>query len=404
MYSTARTGARPPQQLRRPRQAPLSMLKGATPTSAATCWREERTSSGTSASKVAAAIQCRCRVCSSGRRRGRAGGARPAGRSPVPGQGPGGPRSAGPVERPSSGGVRRTPGGSRCCRATRRSTNWRRSCTKVCAGAAPPSRAGPAPSAARRRRERVSAWASSRSVLARVPWARAKSRVWRGLTTTTCRSASAATTARSYPPVASSTMRVGCRAWTRAYKRRLGQAGSGGPAKSRQWDIPRRPTGPSPHQSGDSPPLGWPLGTLHRRWPHTPPCRYGRVLTAPATVRALDQRPGRDDPALPRSRWTQGWSVCPGPSAHTLDLPRPWEHTRVGVRVFRATAPCVTQRSPPAGMPRLPPDTGLHGTARRCRRGRPLATYAPPWRHAAAEPGTGEIGRPLTTAGTSTRR
>ena len=62
-------------------------------------------------------------------------------------------------------------------------------------------------------------------------------------------------------------------------------------------------------------------------------------MTAPATVRALGQRLGRDDPALPRSRWTQGWSVCPGPSAQTLDCPRPWEHTRVGVRVFRATIP-----------------------------------------------------------------
>ena len=59
-----------------------------------------------------------------------------------------------------------------------------------------------------------------RSVLARVPWARAKSRVWRGLTTTTGSPGRAATTARSYPPVASSTMRLGCRAWTRACKRR----------------------------------------------------------------------------------------------------------------------------------------------------------------------------------------
>ena len=40
--------------LRRPRQAPLSRLKGATPTRAATCRREQRPSSGNSASKVAA--------------------------------------------------------------------------------------------------------------------------------------------------------------------------------------------------------------------------------------------------------------------------------------------------------------------------------------------------------------
>ena len=65
-------------------------------------------------------------------------------------------------------------------------------------------------------------------------------------------------------------------------------------------------------------------------------------MTAPATVRALGQRLGRDDPALPRSRWTQGWSVCPGPSAQTLDCPRPWEHTRVGVRGLPVEAPPAT--------------------------------------------------------------
>ena len=52
MERAARTEARPPQTERRPRQAPLSRLKGATPTRAAISWRLSVPSSGTSASKV----------------------------------------------------------------------------------------------------------------------------------------------------------------------------------------------------------------------------------------------------------------------------------------------------------------------------------------------------------------
>ena len=62
MYGTARTDARPSQMRRGPRQAPLSRLKGATPTSAATCWRVQRPSSGISASKVAAVTGPRPRM------------------------------------------------------------------------------------------------------------------------------------------------------------------------------------------------------------------------------------------------------------------------------------------------------------------------------------------------------
>ena len=107
----------------------------------------------------------------------------------------------------------------RCWVATRSSTSWRRSRTRArrCWTAFEGwGRTGGRTSAAKR----ASTPASSRSVLARVPWARAKSRVWRGLTTTTGSPGRAATTARSYPPVASSTMRLGCRAWTRACNRR----------------------------------------------------------------------------------------------------------------------------------------------------------------------------------------
>ena len=56
-------------------------------------------------------------------------------------------------------------------------------------------------------------WASSASVLASRPVARAKSRIWRGLTTASGRPAPAraAATVISNPPVASSTIRAGAR-------------------------------------------------------------------------------------------------------------------------------------------------------------------------------------------------
>ena len=64
----------------------------------------------------------------------------------------------------------------------------------------------------------ANARASNASVLANWPVARAKSRAWRGLTTTTGRPAvaKALVTMRSRPPVASSTMRVGCRVCIRS--------------------------------------------------------------------------------------------------------------------------------------------------------------------------------------------
>src|SRR5438552_1188655 len=52
MYSTARTAARPPQQVRAPRRVPLSRFSGATPTKAAICLRSSVPNSGRSASRV----------------------------------------------------------------------------------------------------------------------------------------------------------------------------------------------------------------------------------------------------------------------------------------------------------------------------------------------------------------
>ena len=70
------------------------------------------------------------------------------------------------------------------------------------------------------------------------------------------------------------------------------------PSRSSPWAARPRPTGPSPHRSPPSRPLVPPLGTLRQRWPRALPCRCGFVLAAPAPVRALGQRAGRDDPAL----------------------------------------------------------------------------------------------------------
>ena len=107
------------------------------------------------------------------------------------------------------------------------------------------------------------------------------------------------------------------------------------PSRSRRWARPRCPTGSWPHRSRPRRPWELPLGTLRPRWRHALPCRFGLVVTAPAPVRALRQRQGRDDPALPRSPTTQGRSVCPGPCTVTLANPELREHTRED----RAAAP-----------------------------------------------------------------
>ena len=158
--------------LRRPRQAPLSRLKGATPTRAATA--------GARGSRGARPAGWhwpwgRCRGCSGARpRRGR----------------PRGPRRSG--RRGESGAGRARPGGHRCrparatpagavCSATRAVRSWRRRVTKACSSYWRPRGAAAAAAGPRPR----SAPAPARPVLARILRLRAKSRTWRGLLTTT---------------------------------------------------------------------------------------------------------------------------------------------------------------------------------------------------------------------------
>ena len=74
-------------------------------------------------------------------------------------------------------------------------------------------------------------------------------------------------------------------------------------------------------------------------------------MTAPATVRALGQRWGRDQLAHRRSQGTQRSTVCPGPSARPLANPRTQEHTRgLPVLVSTPASPVARRRLPAAPL------------------------------------------------------
>ena len=190
MYSAARTVALPPQQLRLPRRVPLSRLRGATPTKAAICWRVRAPVSGSSAKRV----------------RERTG--------PTPGtlcsrlsvsrqdmalvQGP--PQVL--IQRPQLLLQPLDVGLETRAQARERALE------PVALGSEhddelpPPCQQGA---------QGLGFWASRVSVLASLPVARAKSRTWRGLTTTTGRlvAAKAATKLNSRPPVASAPLGPG---------------------------------------------------------------------------------------------------------------------------------------------------------------------------------------------------
>lgn len=102
-----------------------------------------------------------------------------------------------------------------------------------------------------------------------------------------------------------------------------------GTGRSRPLARPRCPIGPWPHRSQPLSPLMAPLGARQPRWPHALPCRFGLLLTAPATVEALRQRLGWDGPAQLRSLTTKRGSGCPGPFTVTVDSPSLAEHTRI---------------------------------------------------------------------------
>ena len=168
--------------------------------------------------------------------------------------------------------------------------------------------------------------ASMRSVFASWPVARAKSRTWRGFITTTGNptAANAATTARSYPPVASSTTRVGMSRWSRSDRPRS----SASSLRRRQRSPPgRAATTSSAFET--SMPMKHSRGVMSAPPPDgdddlAPPCGCGFAPT---------QLFGLRSPGGQRSRYRSVWvtirrsSCCPPPSeSYGLYAP----HRRIG--------------------------------------------------------------------------
>src|SRR5229473_1735583 len=203
IYRTRRTWARPPQIQRLPRIFPLSRLNGARPASAAICLRLSIPSSGNCASRVLAST-----LPTPGTERSNSSRSRHKGVSRI--------NSASSASRPESrfSNQRMCSSMLRCktlgARARRFfsavsiSTNWRRRVTSASSAWACSSANGRA-SGRTASPKRASTSASSRSVLASLPVARAKSRTCRGLTIATAipAAATALATGVSRPPVAS---------------------------------------------------------------------------------------------------------------------------------------------------------------------------------------------------------
>src|SRR5229473_3848832 len=203
IYRTRRTCARPPQIQRLPRIFPLSRLNGARPASAAICLRLSIPSSGNCASRVLEST-----LPTPGTERSNSSRSRHKGVSRI--------NSASSASRPESrfSNQRMCSSMLRCktlgARARRFfsavsiSINWRRRVTSASSAWACASANGRA-SGRTASPKRASTSASSRSVLASLPVARAKSRTCRGLTIATGipAAARAPATGVSRPPVAS---------------------------------------------------------------------------------------------------------------------------------------------------------------------------------------------------------
>jgi hypothetical protein len=218
IYRQVRTLARPPQIARLPRSCPLSQLKGATPTNAAIFLRLRVPNSGNSAMRVTARTRP-----TPGTERNKSSFSRQTGLS----------RKRDWISWSMSFNLFSsqsmcswTPGcnclwvresrffsatsiSSSCRRRTSQAWSWR-----TCSSGK--HRGSGWTASAKRASIRASIW----SVLASRPKDLAKSRAWRGLMTATAKPAlaKAATAGVSYPPVASSTISVGCNStsfWTR---------------------------------------------------------------------------------------------------------------------------------------------------------------------------------------------
>ena len=170
--------------MRRPRQVPLSRLNGATPTRLAILRRSRAPSSGSSAIRVRADGRCRCPGPrrAGPRSRARRGLARTAWSSSpsISSQRRLQPGEVGVERSDLRRGREAGGGGSLSCRSSRRAGGGGRPAHR---GRAPPRPRSAAARAAPSSAKSAITSASSRSVLASRPVARAKSRTWRGLTT-----------------------------------------------------------------------------------------------------------------------------------------------------------------------------------------------------------------------------
>src|SRR5216684_3830362 len=203
IYRTRRTCARPPQIQRLPRIFPLSRLNGARPASAAICLRLSIPSSGNCASRVLEST-----LPTPGTERSNSSRSRHKGVSRINSASSASrPESRSSNQRMCSSMLRCKTLGARARRffsAVSISINWRRRVTSASSAWACASANGRA-SGRTASPKRASTSASSRSVLASLPVARAKSRTCRGLTIATGipAAARALATGVSRPPVAS---------------------------------------------------------------------------------------------------------------------------------------------------------------------------------------------------------
>jgi hypothetical protein len=215
MYSVARSALRPPHMLRLPRNVPLSRLKGATPTKAAICLRLSSPSSGSSARRLRDNT-----APTPGTLRSNLSFSHQTGLSFMafcnsllmsPRQCSNHTICALMLGFTNGGALLRRffSAVSILTSCRRRAVSaWRCLTCLFLRGRGWGLTASP---------KRANIWASMVSVLANLPVALAKFRTWRGLTTTTGRlaAAKAVTTAASKLPVASKTIRRGCRGFIR---------------------------------------------------------------------------------------------------------------------------------------------------------------------------------------------
>ena len=280
MYSVARTEARPPQMLRRPRHWPLSRLNGARPTNAAICRRSNWPSSGNSASSVRATTgptrhAAQQVLAHAPHRTGFDGGGDLAVDILDPALEPANMLPEIALHRPHRGLSKALALGGEHLQQLAAPSDQGRQAWVAASGKGRTTGCTRAPNSA-------STCASIASVFAVRPSACAKARTCRGFTTATGNplAAHAATTGPSYPPVASITITVG-RICTTRVTTTSSALGVVGLTRSRRSDARRSRLRPCSHQSRYSASRPWPC-SVSSAGPTL--CECGRAVRT--TVRA----------------------------------------------------------------------------------------------------------------------